>query len=663
MPQGAKFHFLKSDAKHNRVLLIYFETADGNKSAKAHLFVMNRKMFEDGVGNKKILKCEPQSLLPPWLSELEGIDLSLMDENRADPKILHKERVESRFMHIAPAINEVEKVLSSNGPEKELNRLAASCTPPQNETRFRLHFFAYLCFGRNIWVLLPPFHRIGHWDRFKFPEKKFGAPSKAYGSEYGNGMSKELSEQCVSYFQKRAQLGKPMTEIYEEVMAYDFKCKAIDSPVGMKWFASPSGEPFPTYWQFKYRVYAELGVERVQKLLYGSVRYRTRIAATKGSFTEEISNLMERVEADGYYTKEYPKGYIEGTALPPLCVVVGRDLLSGMKLGIGFSFGSERSTAYRMMLFSMAVPKNYFCSLFGIEIMADDWPSQGLPGHFAIDRGPGAKVDLIKELEKRFPIREMAPSYSGQSKATVESSHPKNMKSEGQPVQQISSLTPVEMAVKEIERLLKFNSAADMEERLEPDSELVNVVPSPLGLWNHYDEIFRNDAIPVSIEDAVRTFLTPIELSLQEDGVWLKQRRFDSDAFRKTSVYEHVSRSGKEGLKINGFILDLCVRHIWVEFDKRLYQLNAMLKIRGDEKSLYASIKELEQYDEARDEVRSAFKVHQRAVSSLHKYRFKENTGKFWDSAKRRYGKLKRSALSRQEEVEAKQPTSSRKAA
>lgn len=663
MAKGIKYHFLRSDATQGRVLLAHFESGGINKSPQVHLLVMYRNLFEEGAGEEKIVPCENQQLLPPWLEPWSDIDLSQLDQFRPKAKVLHSERVEERYLIIAPTIQDIEQVLSMDNPESELNRRARLCNPPQNESRFRLWVLTYLCFGRDIWTLMPPFHRIGIWSRENFPNKKFGAPSIAYGKSYGHGCSKGMAEQCVKGYRKRAKLGKKMTAIYEESMIEDFKCRIVTMPSGMKLYISINGDPFPTYWQFVYQVKKAIRTVEIQMTLYGKVRHRAKLAASKGAFSEEVTNLMERIEADGYYTNELPRGYVDGTSLPPLCVVVGRDVLSGLKLGIGFSFGKERSAAYRMMLFCMAVPKDFFCMLLGITYVEGEWPSVGLPGHLGIDRGPGARKDLIEELEKKFPIKDIAPSWSGQSKATVESSHPKDLHIDGQPTFIQSDLTPIQLMRREVTDLIRFNTVADMEARFEPDSELAFVTPSPLGLWNYYDKLFRNDAIPINIAEAVRTFLSPVEFSLRSDGVWLDQRRFDSEELRETGLLDKVSRTGSEGAKIQGYMMDMCLRHIWIEYEGRLIFLTAKLRIRGDEETTYLSLEELIQWNEARQKVNSAYSVHRHAASSEFMGRFKDDTGKAWDSTTRRAGKPKRDALSQQEEAEAQQATSKRKAA
>lgn len=643
--KGVVYYLLRSDARTGRVFIVYFESQADRGNPKANLLILPRKNFEDGIDISKIVPAPHQANLPPWLEACEGIDLAQLDRFRSQAKIDYGTRVEKRFLHIAPSVRDLESIFAAPDPQAEINRRARLCHPPQNESRFRLWFFTYLCFGQDLWTLLPPFHRIGHWDRTQHPDKKFGAPSIAYGKHYGHGMSPELAEKCTKSYLKRAKLGKHMTTIYEEAMIGDFGCRVVTGPSGMKAFAHPKGAPFPTYWQFRYQVYKEIGRDNVQKTLYGAARHRNRIASSRGRYSEEVANLMERIEADGYYIKERPKGYVDGTTLPPMCVVVSRDVLSGKKLGIGFSFGAERATAYRMMLFCMAVPKDYFCKLFGVPFVPGEWGNEGLPGHFGIDRGPGARKDLIQDMERRFPIRDMAPSWSGQSKATVESSHPRNLKTEGEPSYIQSNLTPVELAKREIIRLIEFNNGADMEGRFDPDSELAFVTPSPIGLWNYYDSRFRNDAQPIRIDEAVRTFLTPTEFLMREDGIYLKGRRYFSSELEETGVLNVNSAARGVQTRIQGYVLDMCVRHVWVEVNGRLIMLDAMLRIRGDEETFWMSVAELGQWEEARHAVQSAFRVHQNANSSEYRQRFEESTGKAWDAGQRRAGKPSGRAL------------------
>lgn len=639
-----EYYFLNSDSNSRRVLLVFFENAE-KKAIKASLVSVNQQTFEAGVKQNSILMCETQNTLPPWLEKFEGYDLSRIDDYRTGkPKVSHSTRVTERFKIITEAVTNSAEILKAKSPQEEISRYAQRCETSQNISRYTLWFLTYLIFGRNIWSLLPPFHNSGNWNRLKHPDTKFGAPSKSQGRNYGYGMSTDLAKRCVDSFANLAVLGKSMVSIYRESMVKYFNCHLSIQKNGMKILISKNESAFPTYDQFRYQVKKAYSQEQIQIKIYGEVRVRTKLSNSKGRFSEEISNLYERVEVDGYYTSDFPRGYVEGSTLPPLCVVVGRDLLSGSKLGIGFSFGRERSAAYRMMLFSMAIPKHAFCRYFGISLKENEWMSEGLPPHFTVDRGPGSSKDLIERLEKIIPIKDMSPSYSGQSKATVESSHPRDTSIEGQPTYVESGLTPVQLARREIRRLITFNESANMEDRIDPDSEMIDVTPSPNGLWKHYDQLYRNDAQPLSFDDAVRAFLSPVEFTVKEDGIYLLGRLYFSESLRESGLFDMPGVT-----KVSGYMMDMCTRYIWVDVSGRLIEVPAMLRIRGDSETLFTSIDELNDWNQNRKIVQSAFRLHAHAVHVDAQVRFEEDVGKDYEGGSRKKGRPVKNDKSRQE--------------
>ncbi|MHB1300026.1 MAG: hypothetical protein ACYCY8_04035 [Burkholderiales bacterium] len=651
LEKGTTYHFLRSDTTLGRVLLVRFN--DNGKSQQANLVTIRQNRFEYAIHENEIGIAENQTELPPWLVRLEGIDLNLMDAERQNAIKPHKKRVDERLIYIYGAIKDIENIFSAEKPEHVLNQYARRCKPVQNETRFRLWFFLYICFGRNVWALLPPFIRAGQWDRFRFTGKKFGRLSISRGPKSGHACSEDMIKKIEKGYLKYSGLNVSMMKIYVKTMRLDFGCVVSGTGSKMKKIRHPKGEPFPSYDQFHYRVIKKFGLSEIQKTLYGKVRHRTRKSASKGRFSAQLTNLMERIESDGYYTKEVPRGFLEGSSLQPLCVVRSRCSTSGMLLGIGFSFGKERSDAYRMALFSMAVPKDYFCSLFGITISEEAWPSQGLPPFSTVDRGPGSKANLIEDFNKQFPIREMSPSWSGQSKATIESSHPKNIHSEGQPTYFQSDLNPVALARREILRLIKDNSSLDMSERMLPDWDREQVQPSPIGIWNHLNSRFRTCAQPMSINEAIRTFLTPIDVTVKKDGIWFNQQKYDSNSLRETEIVDKVA-SG-QSIKIKGYVLDLCVRHIWVEVNKKIIQVDAQLSIRDDNEQLYMSLAELVERAKVKNATAAEFREHQKAAALQVEQAFQDEVGQDWDQGKRRAGKPKRGTpLAKRESSEAR---------
>ena len=643
LPKEIEVHFLKSDSKRGRVWLVHFTSKIGE--IKANLFSINARKFEDSILQKAILPTSEQSTLPPWLSDLEGRNIEEMEADRkGNPKKSLLTRVQERLQKIEVAVKNFEEILSSEYPEKKINQYARQTGSGENETRYRTWLLSYIVFGRNKWALLPPFQHCGNWDRFDNPEEKFGAPSLALGRSYGSIMTKELAEKCVQAYLKHAQLGKTMKKVYIDAMERSFNCIVLTQESGLNRIASKDGEAFPTFDQFRYQVLKKIGQETVHKKIYGEVRYRTKIANSKGRYSEEIANLMERIEVDGYYTNERPLGFIEGSHLSPLCVVVARDLLSGKKAGIGFSFGGERHTAYRMMLFSMAIAKDHFCRLFGVTLKDGEWVSQGLPSHISFDRGPGATLDLIQGIEKQFPIRDLAESWQGQSKATIESSHPNQIKIEGQPTYLVSKLTPIQLARQEISRLILFNNTANMEDRLDPSRGLVDVLPSPNAIWKHYDQIYRNDAQPIAFEDAVRTFLTPVEYQVKEDAIYFKGMRFVSDELKQSGLFDMPGVT-----RIKGYHLDMCFRYVWVEVGGRLYEVPASLRITNSEEDAFICLEELNQWEEVRRVIQSEFRVHQQASSVEMNMRFRDDTEQSFDNPQRHSGRAKKTSTSRQE--------------
>src|SRR3546814_12761715 len=86
-----------------------------------------------------------------------------------------------------------------------------------------------------------------------------------------------------------------------------------------------------------------------------------------------------------------------------------------MRLGIGFAFGAENNDAYQAAIFCAAISKTKFCSLFGINIEEDQWPSQGVIPHLITDRGPGIKGAKNADGTGTI-VHEGTPSGQGQSK-------------------------------------------------------------------------------------------------------------------------------------------------------------------------------------------------------------------------------------------------------
>lgn len=637
LKKGEVYYLLKNDAVLKTVSLVIFNH-NKNNQYRAEIIQIQRVYFEDGLIAQAIKKCIKQNTLPPWLSRFEGVDFS--NARNGKLKENFEIKVDAKVNIIQSAVKDFDRILSHQNPRELIHEYARKATPPQNESRFRTELLNYVLFGFDKWVLFPNY--IGFEGvKDDISTVKQGAPSLANGKNFGFKMTLIMREKIVKGFTQYAENGKFLGQVYIEVLKKTFGCKVIANKTDLEIIST---EPYPTFNQFRYVLDKTIGQEVRQKILYGEARYRNKKASSRGRFSEEVCNLYEKIYADAYQVSHRPRGYIENSVLASVYGVVSVDALSGMPLGIGFSFGSEQATGYRMMLFCMAINKKRFCKLFGIDIEEGEWPSVGLPPHSLYDRGAGNKKNPDEKFEDKFVIAELAPSWSGQSKAPVETSHPDELKMEGCPTYKVADLSPVQVAIAEIFRVLEYIKITNVEDRIDPLPELVDVHPTPLGIWNHYSERYRNAAINISFEQAVRQYLTKVEFTVKEDAVYLHGRMFNCDELRETGIF------GLGETKVEGYILDLCVRYVWIEWNGNLIEVPALHRVRGLEEDLYLSIAELEQLSQERAKKRSQLNEDKVLVRLHTKQRFEEVTGKDYDNAiKRKRGKIPKNDVSKHE--------------
>jgi len=631
------YHFLRSDGISNLVSLIFFEHDHGQ--GKATMQRIKQSDFELGILEGHIKAIDSEAYFPTWLPGIHNLNIATADAHRQSKKKTYTDYIDERFLAIEELIRNADNILSSKNPDHIINRHARSLKPKKNESRIRFWFYSYIVFGFNKLALMPTFHNIGHWDRFTANVTgKLGRPSLVTGKYFGFHITKSMEEKIVSGYAKHADNGMSMDSIYESVVTKIFKCEVI-SVDGWKHFIQPEGEPFPTLDQFTYRVNKHFNAYQRGEVKLGLKGIRSKKIEERGKFSEELTNVMQKVEFDGYFTNDLPSGLIENSPLKKLCVVRAVCGLSGAIVGVGFSYAGETLAAYKMALFSMALEKSKYAKLFGCDIKPDDWPIVGMPSYMVADRGPGATIDIAK-IDAGLTARDLAPSYQPQSKATVESSHPKNTTIEGPPVVLQSNLNTVQMIKRELLRVVADNQTSDVSNRMTPDMFFENIATTPICFYEYYAQRSRSSAYPMNFDDAVRRFLTPVEVNVESDGVHFKCRRYDSPDFRATGVYDSAAR---HGFKLSGFMLDLCVRCIWVDVGNRLFELNALLPMRADKTQLFVTYAELEEESRLRNLAASKMRVHKPAAKSEYKKVMNENLGEGWEIGKKISRKAKKS--------------------
>ncbi|WP_245706730.1 transposase [Pseudomonas moorei] len=638
LSKGAVYHFLQSDSARNRVRLILF--ADDGNDVSAQLVTISAVEFEEALENDLLICDNSSGIYPPWLEPVQGVAIPHLESLRRSKKESYDQKVDRRYMAIAELVSRFLEILASDNPNAIINAHAKSQRPQQNAGRLRFWFYSYIIFGHNKWALLPKFHRIGGWNRGDPSRvRKLGRPSSK-GRKFGYPVTADMKEKILSGFLKFKSSYKTQESLYNVVLTREFKCVVHIKKDGTRVFGHPEGQPFPSQVQFKYWLKKMISPDALARELKGAHKKRAQ-SGSQGSFSERLTNVNQRVEFDGYYISEKLTGLTEGSAVDSFCVVRAVCGLSGAVVGIGFSEGKENMAAYRMALFSMAVDKVRFGELFGMEIKPGEWPCVGLSGGVVFDRGPGAGLKCEPEINWLGSF-ELTPVYSGQSKATVESSHPRDKKSFEQPTYFHSKLNFVEMAKREIFQVLWDNHTSDAGRRMSEEMLLTGFKPTPHNIWNYLDSRCRNSSIGMPFDTAVRTFLTQHSAMIQKDAVYFYGRKYRSQALMNTRVFDRVARNG--AIKITAFAMTMCVRHIWVEVEGVLFELDIVRSASTLPGSIDISLQDLKEIDTMRRAGAAALREERPAMQQEYIDRFNRNTGEEWGSGVRKLGRAGKGA-------------------
>lgn len=624
---GETYHLLRSDSHGNRVRLIWFVNQDADVSAE--LITISKFEFEEALQNGLLVESGRDDY-PPWLGPIQNKSIPFLESRRHSQKEKYEQKVDRRYLVISYLVSRLDEVLESDDLNQLINAHAKSYRPHQNAKRVRLWFYSYIVFGFNKWALMPPLYRIGNWDREK-TTKKLGRPSPK-GRKHGYPCTAEMKAKILSGFLKYKSSYHTQEKIYGAVLTGEFGCAVGNDK---RHFYHPEGKPFPSATQFKYWIRKIISPGALTRELKGAKKARAE-SGSVGSFASRLMNLNQRVEFDGYYITEKLSGLTEGSAVESFCVVRAVCGLSGMVVGIGFAEGRESMHAYRMALFSMATDKVKFCELFGMTIKPEEWPSIGVSGGIVFDRGPGATYDVEPEIHWLGSI-ELTPTYSGQSKATVESSHPREKADLEQPTHFHSKLNFVQMARRELMQVLEDNSSSDASDRMTEEMFLSGFIPTPLNIWTYLDGRARNSSIGIPYVEAIRTFLVEHPVAIHKDAVYFYGRRYRSEGLIETKVFDRAARGGS--IRAKAYVLTMCVRHIWLELEGSIYELDFVRTASTLEGSIDISLSDLMEIDLNRREGAKELAYQRPAIHQHFNRRFKDETGEDRDGGQRKLGR------------------------
>lgn len=668
LAKGIRYYFA-GRRKDGKVLLVWF--AQHKKVWRTHCITMVAQEFEEAfIGEQKLLHiCEKQRTVPEWLENEEGLNYDELDSLRKVKKQTYRQQVEKRLLKITPALENEYEILNAKDPLKAIAKYAYAddrdCI--QHPHRLQNWFFAYILHGHDIWTLKQPTGQCGKWNRQseKHAAKKFGRPSLDKGRK--NGWPSFLMRlQIEKSYLARCGLGITMRRIHREAVREDFGCKTMNGDDGKLVIYHPENKPFPSYGQFRHVIVSIFGLKEVQTTIYGAYGLRNHASVELGNYTQQYANILENMEVDAYFVSERPKATNSDEPMPPLGVARAICVTTGACVGVGFSLGSETAEAYKSMLFSAVVPKSYVARLYGIPPEILNWNMQGLPPAFKSDRGPAGSHHFASDLEQRFPMKTMTPSYSGQSKPSVEGSHPRDINPEGPPTYLISDKTVIEMVKREVQRAASDNRSSDISSRL--SDEMIHVfrqegrVATPQHFWEVLSGRFRTSAHSMSIEQAVRAFWTPVTFNVDRHGVKYRHRYYSSNTFKEEGIHSALLKLSEGGIK--GYVLNMVVRYIYVEVRGKLIELEATRFTRIDQEEFFIPLSELESTARELSILKSETRNSIEANLIDRDAKYDSITGKNWDGGIRKNGNPKRpTATTAHETIVVKRTGASRRKA
>lgn len=643
---GIRYYYYGRNSSGENVLLVWFQKSA--KSWRAYCIWLSTAEFEEAISGvaPQLKTIAVQLIWPEWLSEVEGVSFEEVENDRyQNKKQTIKQQVENRYQNVAQLLDFEHEILNSKNPLKSISLKAKGLGQRQHPYRIQLWFFTYVLHGREIWALKQPTHVVGKWNRSSkdHANKKFGRSSLDDGDQAG-WPSDQMAAKIVKSYLTECGLGISMSQIHRNSLSKVFGCRTVKNEAGNLVHYQPNNLPFPSYGQFRYRVVEKLTLPVVQKTLFGAHRVRNRASVDGGNFTQQFCNLLESMEVDAYRVFERPHSMFSDAPMPALVVARGVCVATGAVVGIGFSLDGESADAYRAMLFSMAVDKKIVAQLYGIPAEKLEWAMQGLPSTFASDRGPGGSSRLIQSLEQQFPIKTVQPSYEPKGKASVESSQPRNTKHEGAPSFMLSDLNVVQMMKREVMRAAADNRSSDISSRLSDQSihdfRQLGYVATPACYWKYLSDRLRTSAHHLSIDQAVRSFCTRIELRVNRTGAVYKNRSYGSEAFTLSGLQTECT--GLSNFTITGYSLNMVTRHVWAEVKGRLMMLEALKRVRIDDEDLYVSLSDLENTADTLAILRSQTRKSKQAAQAEIEQSFYEITGKKWHQAKLKAGTPRR---------------------
>ena len=637
--KGCTYFRIYCESAKDIVILVAFSDMRGKRDATR--INLSRDCFEKGLEDGHIVHHPDETTLPPHLQRVEGLNCAQLDADKKGRLNLAPEckqgpthgpqfptdLAQKRLLNIAPLVAKKNEILTASDPEGLINSFAKA--NGLNSGRTRLHFFTYIAYGENVWSLLPATIANGAaWDPLSNPDgKPLGRRRNGEVTAARPRMTRESIALSLEGYDKCAELCLSMKKIYVKVMSDYFRAKVVHQ--NGKHYLQPTNKlPLPSFRQFKYQVLKRYGLQQIRTRKLGFITYNNRFQPQVGKTTYEIANALERLELDGYFTKDRPTGRIDKSLLPSLCVVTIVCVGTGMIVGIGFSLGHEVSEAYNMARWCCAIAKQRFCRALGLEIKLEEWPTIIAPADEIFDRGPGVKHapgDFVAHVDgdKQIVIRQLIESERGKGKPNVESSHRRSTQlDQAKPVRQ-SDLCTVQMVRREVLNAIASNKASDAADRMSSAMDIAETTPSPLGVYNYLASRERVVRRTLPFDDATRRFLPKIDAVITHKGVQIGSQTYHSEELAISGI---LLKARKRSIPAHCYVLPICARTVWVEIDGRLIEVYAIQPWNDSSELLDETHAELSQRHDLRNALREILSGKVWQLKSMRAREFKPLT-------------------------------------
>lgn len=632
---GVEYRCICNDPLSNRALLVWFPST---KKASVGLTILSHQDFDSGLASGLISPKSSFSTLPPWHSGLEGVDLHAIEERRRREgrKRSNIEKMKARVQHIDIVLSHSRRFLAADDPLAELRAIVRSSKALEhlNPSRLVIHVLTYLAFDRNDLSVYPDFSRNGRWER----DDSNVVVVVRNGALYRTA-DKDGKERCVNGFRENKKLGRTLVDVYKLSAVSEFDCVAAthhsDRGTNQS-LMHPRGEWFPTYDQFRYIVHEALGKENVHLALYGASRTRRQSKHSKGRFSEAVAFYLEKIEFDAYAVVERPSPDAEGDPVVLLWVVRACDVATANTVGVGFSEGTEKAEAYFNAIFSMCIGLDETAALLGLSISPDFVPPKGLGPYSIMDRGTASTYE---DIRKACGISELTPSCQGQSKATVETGHPKPRTIDDIRGAIQISLRAIPLAKRELLKAINSNVSKNVNHRLTPAMIDAGVAANPLSIARFLEGRKRTQAISIPESEAVRRFLRPVTLEAKEDGLYLHDQRYGCIAAARPATDvrrdEETLSTIPKGARVKAHAYCLSARKMWVEHEGRQIAIEPYLSLRETADQLCVPLSALS----LRSKMMQLIRKEQRATASAADValieQFEQMTGLSWNAGTR----------------------------